>query len=209
MYTKTWSPRFRTQVGAFLEVAEGNRFAGAGGNRYSFIYSGDVNGDGSSNDLIYIPRSQSDINLAAYVDATGRTVSVQEQWSRLDAFIQQDDYLSKHRGEIAERFGELNPWYNNVDLRVLQDVGLYTGAKKHSVQLSLDVLNVGNLLNSDWGVRKVADVSATSPLRVVPNATGANGGPVLNFTGPDKTFIDDPDILSRWRVQLGLRYFFN
>ena len=209
VYTKTWSPRFRTQVGAFLEVAEGNRFAGAGGNRYSFIYSGDVNGDGSSNDLIYIPRSQSDINLAPYVDASGRTVSVQEQWSRLDAFIQQDDYLSKHRGEIAERFGELNPWYNNVDLRVLQDVGLYTGAKKHSVQLSLDVLNVGNLLNSDWGVRKVADVSATSPLRVVPNATGANGGPVLNFTGPDKTFIDDPDILSRWRVQLGLRYFFN
>ena len=45
-YSKTWSERFKTQLGMFVEVAEGNRFAGAGGNRYSFVYSGDVNGDG-------------------------------------------------------------------------------------------------------------------------------------------------------------------
>ena len=46
-YIKPWSERFRTSIGLFVEVAEGNRFAGpAGGNRYSFIYSGDVNGDG-------------------------------------------------------------------------------------------------------------------------------------------------------------------
>lgn len=208
VYTKTWSPRFRTQVGAFLEVAEGNRFAGAGGNRYSFIYSGDVNGDGQAgNDLIYIPRNQSDIVLAPYVDRTGRTVTAQEQWTQLDAFIRQDDYLRKHRGEIAERFGAVNPWYSDVDLRVLQDVGLYAGAKKHTLQLSLDVLNVGNLINSDWGVRKVANVSATSPLTLVQ--FDASGAPVFNFTGPSKTFIDDPDLLSRWRAQVGLRYFFN
>ena len=45
-YVKPWSPTLRTSIGLFVEVAEGNRFAGAGGNRYSFIYSGDVNGDG-------------------------------------------------------------------------------------------------------------------------------------------------------------------
>ena len=208
VYTKTWSPRFKTQVGAFLEIAEGNRFAGAGGNRYSFIYSGDVNGDGNTgNDLIYIPRSQSEINLTSYVDRTGRTVSAAEQWSQLDTFIQQDDYLSKHRGEIAERFGAVNPWYNNLDLRILQDVGLYSGAKKHSVQVSLDLLNIGNLLNSDWGVRKVANPAATSPLTLV--RFNASGAPVFNFTGPSSTFIDDPDLLSRWRAQVGLRYFFN
>jgi hypothetical protein len=208
VYTKTWSPRFRTQVGGFLEIAEGNRFAGAGGNRYSFIYSGDVNGDGQAgNDLIYIPRTQADINLTSYVDRTGRTVTAQEQWSQLDAFIRQDDYLSKHRGEIAERFGAVNPWYSNIDLRVLQDIGLYAGAKKHTLQLSLDLLNVGNLLNSGWGVRKVASASATSPLTLV--RFDAGGAPVFNFTGPTSTFIDDPDLLSRWRAQLGVRYFFN
>ena len=45
-WTKNWSENARTSIGMFLEIGEGNRFAGAGGNRYSFIYSGDVNGDG-------------------------------------------------------------------------------------------------------------------------------------------------------------------
>jgi len=209
VYTKTWSPRFRTQIGGFLEIAEGNRFAGAGGNRYSFIYSGDLNGDGGTgNDLIYIPRNQAESHLAQYTDQNTNVVhTVEEQWAALDAFIRQDDYLNKHRGEIAKRFGAVNPWYNNVDLRILQDIGLYSGAKKHALQLSLDLLNVGNLLNSDWGVRKVATTSATSPLRVA--SVSASGVPQLNFIGPSSTFINDPDVLSRWRIQLGARYFFN
>lgn len=206
-YTKTWSERYRTQVGLFAEVAEGNRFAGAGGNRYSFIYSGDVNGDGYSNDLIYIPRTESEIRLAPFQDANGQTVSAQEQWTRLNAFIEQDDYLSGHRGEIAERFGALNPWYTNLDLRVLQDFVISRGLKRHTFQLSLDVLNVGNLLNSDWGVRKVASATATSPLRLVDFDT--DGEPIFNFTGPSQTFIDDPSLFSRWRAQIGLRYFFD
>ena len=110
-----------------MEVAEGNRFAGAGGNRYSFIYSGDVNGDGSGgNDLIYIPRSQSEIRFAPLVRGSV-TISPAEQWSQLDAFIRQDSYLGKHRGQIADRFGLVNPWYTNVDMRLLQDIALAAG----------------------------------------------------------------------------------
>src|SRR5204863_1455617 len=61
-YRHQWSENLATSFGMFLEVAEGNRFGGAGGNRYSFVYAGDVNGDGSSaNDLIYIPTTQSEI----------------------------------------------------------------------------------------------------------------------------------------------------
>ena len=210
VYAKTWSPRFRTQVGAFLEVAEGNQFAGAGGNRYSYIYAGDANGDGQGgNDLIYIPRSIGDANLVEYQEPNnGPLHTVEEQWAGLDAFIRQDEYLSKHRGEIAERFGAVNPWYSNVDLRILQDIALYSGAKKHALQLSLDVLNVGNLLNSDWGVRKVASATATSPISVAPGNPSAD--PRFIFTGgATSTFIKDPGPLSRWSAQLGLRYFFN
>jgi hypothetical protein len=134
-------------------------------------------------------------------------LSPDEQWARLDAFIEQDAYLRKNRGRIAERFGALNPWYNDIDLRVLQDIVLRQGGKRHTIQLSLDVLNFANLLNSDWGVRKVASVSATSPLTLV--SFNAAGAPVFNFTGPDKTFISDPGLLSRWRAQLGVRYFWN
>ena len=207
VYTKTWSPRFRTQIGGFLEIAQGNRFSATSTNRVSFIYSGDVNGDGATgNDLIYIPRDQSEINFAPDT-VNGVVVSPAEQWAQLDAFIRQDKYLSNNRGKIAERFSEVNPWYSDLDFRILQDIGLYSGAKQHALQLSLDVLNVGNLLNSDWGVRKVANSSAASPLKLVN--FNASGTPVFNFTGPTSTFRDDPDITSRWRIQLGLRYFFN
>jgi Carboxypeptidase regulatory-like domain/TonB dependent receptor len=212
-YVKSWSQSLRTSIGLFVEVAEGNRFAGAGGNRYSFLYSGDVNGDGTGgNDLIYIPRDQSEITLADCPTGCGANVTPEQQWAALNSFIEQDKYLSSHRGEIAERHGAVNPWYNNVDLRILQDFA-FGGVTRHNFQISLDVLNVGNLISSDWGVRKVASAAATSPLRLVTDATGvpqfdANGGPVLQFTGPAETYIDDPSVFSRWRAQLGLRYFF-
>ena len=131
----------------------------------------------------------------------GRTA--QEQWDQLNAFIEQDGYLSKHRGEISQRFGALNPWYHNLDLRILQDFVL----SRHSFQLSIDVLNLTNLINSAWGVRKVASASATSPLTLV--RFDANGEPVFNFNGPAETYIPDPGLLSRWRAQIGLRYLLN
>ena len=203
---KRWSDRQKTRLGAFLEIAEGNRFAGAGGNRYSFIYSGDVNGDGASgNDLIYIPRSQAEITFDPLVTASG-TISPAEQWTRLDAFISQDSYLKDHRGQIAERFGLLNPWYTSLDARVQHDITLMRGGKSHGFEIGLDIMNLPNLLNSSWGVRKIADPTATSPLTLVRFT--AAGAPVFNFTGPSKTFIDDPDLLSRWRAQLGVKYLF-
>ncbi|RIK70304.1 hypothetical protein DCC62_22890, partial [candidate division KSB1 bacterium] len=82
------------------------------------------------------------------------------------------------------------------------------GAKRQTIQLSFDILNVPNLINSSWGVRKVASASATSPLRLV-NFDGTSGEPVFNFTGPSETFIDDAGLNSRWQIQVGLRYMFN
>ena len=197
--TKHWSPNVRTQAGLILEVAEGNRYVYSGGNRWSFVYGGDVNGDGvGGNDLIYIPRSQDEITFAGDADA---------QWEAFDAFIEQDPYLSKHRGQIAERFGGLTPWYHTLDLRILQDLSFGSGSKHHGFQLSLDILNLTNLISSDWGVRKIADPLALTPLSLAQPFNGT-GEPVFNFNGVTKTFLDDADITSRFRVQFGLRYFF-
>ena len=188
-YTRTWSERFATHFGLFAEVAQGGRFTAAGGNRFSFVYAGDVNGDGQAgNDLIYVPRDPGEINLAD-----------PSEWALLDAFIEQDRYLSRNRGRISERMGALAPWFNSVDARILQDVRV----RGQTVQISLDVLNVGNLLNSAWGVRKIASPAATSPLRLV-EFDGA-GEPVFEFTGPDRTFMSDPGVFSRWRIQMGAR----
>ncbi len=192
----------------FFEVAEGNLFTTSGGDRYSFVYAGDVNGDGQGgNDLIYIPNNQNEINFQAYTDANGNTVTAQQQWDAFNSFIEQDSYLKENRGKIAERNGLVNPWYFNVDLRVLQDFSFMLFQTKQTFQLSFDILNFANLLNSSWGVRQVADARATSPLTVV--GQDVNMDPILNFdTSLKKTFVDDPGLFSRWQMQFGIRYIF-
>jgi len=195
-YRHVWNNMTSTSIGLFAEIAEGNRYIYSGGNRYSYIYSGDVNGDGyGGNDLIYIPKDANDIVLE---DPT--------EWDALDAFIEQDAYLSQHRGEISERHGGVNPWFYNIDLRILQDFNLDVAGHTHTFQISCDILNVPNLLNDGWGVRKIANPSATSPLTL--KDWDDNGEPILGFTGPEETFMDDPSEFSRWRMQIGLRYLF-
>lgn len=208
-YKHVWSNQWETSFGLFMEVAQGNRFDGAGGNRYSYVYAGDVNGDGSVvNDLIYIPNNQDEINFDPYTDAGGATVTAAEQWTAFNGFIEQDEYLNSHRGQIAERFGALNRWFSNIDLKILQDFILPMSGNKHTFQLSVDILNVANMLNSNWGVRQVATSGATTPLKLV--RFNNNGAPVFNFNKEvTNTFIDDPGLKSRWQMQIGLRYFFN
>lgn len=206
-YKKEWSENLATSIGVFVEVAEGNRFTAAGGNRYSFIYAGDVNGDGQGgNDLIYIPRNAGEINFDPYT-VNGNTVSAADQWTAFNKFITQDDYLNSNRGKIADRFGEINPWYSNIDLRILQDFSFMMGTSKQTFQLSVDILNVANLINSSWGVRKIANSLATSPLELV--RFNSSGAPVFNYKANlTETFTDDPGQFSRWSMQVGLRYMF-
>jgi len=208
-YRHSWSENLATSFGLFVEVAEGNKFAGAGGNRYSFVYSGDVNGDGNSgNDLIYIPKNMSDIKFDPYTPPGGTTVTAAQQAAAFDAFIEQDDYLRTHRGQIADRFGALNPWFSDIDLRVLQDITFLFSGQPHTFELSFDVLNFANVISSDWGVRSAANAAATSPLELV--RFDAGGAPVFNYKATaTKTFSDDPGLNSRWQMQLGLRYLFN
>ena len=198
-YLRKWNEKNSTSFGLFFERAQGNQFLASGGNRYSFIYSGDVNGDGyGGNDLIYIPTGATDIVLADAAD-----------WAALDAFIKQDDYLKEHRGEIAERMGSINPWFTNIDMRIMHEYALSLGEISHNVQVSLDILNVANLLNSSWGVRQIANPAATSPLLLT--GFDGNGEPILDYTGPaigEGTFVDDLGLFSRWQVQFGLRYYF-
>jgi len=190
-YRMNWSEKMSTNFGLFFEMAEGNRYTYSGGNRYSHVYSNDLNGDGYSNDLIYIPTDENDIVLT---DPT--------EWDALDAFISQDPYLSENRGNIAERNGLVNPWFSNIDLKVLNEFNTSAG----KFQLSFDILNFANLINDGWGVRKVADQSALAPLSVTEISEA--GVPTFDFNGAESTFIDDASIFSRWQMQIGLRYIF-
>ncbi|MCB4236026.1 hypothetical protein LDL59_15735 [Kaistella anthropi] len=97
--------------------------------------------------MIYVPRTANEIKLLD--DAKIGTAA--QQWTALNQFIAQDEYLSTRRGQYAERNGAKTPWEHRFDVRVSQDLGLKIGERVHKLQLTFDVFNVGNLLNKDWG----------------------------------------------------------
>ncbi|MCK5077729.1 MAG: TonB-dependent receptor [Calditrichia bacterium] len=198
-YKKEWNPTFATTISAFLEMGQGDRF--------SYVYAGDMNLDGipQNNDLMYIPKSASEINL---VPTDGRTA--EQVWQQLDDYIDQDDYLSSRRGKYAERNGALGQWFSQLDIRILQDFNLNMGKDSHKFQLSIDILNLGNMINNGWGVRKIPYNKA--PLTFMGYV---DGEPTFSFplTADGKplneTFIDYTGLSSRWQAQIGIRYLFN
>jgi hypothetical protein len=118
----------------------------------SYVFSGDANGDTvSGNDLIYIPRNASEMNFVQFTSA-GRTYTVAEQQAAFESVINSDSYLSKHRGEYAQRGAVFLPMLNRIDFSLIQDLFVKTGGVRHGGQIRLDITNFGNLLNSDWGV---------------------------------------------------------
>jgi hypothetical protein len=118
----------------------------------SYVFSGDMNGDSASgNDLIYIPKDASEMNFVTFTTA-GRTYTAADQTAAFEAYIQQDKYLSQHRGEVAERGAVFLPLVSRLDLSLTQDLFAKLGGKKHSGQIRLDITNLGNLVNHNWGV---------------------------------------------------------
>ena len=100
-----------------------------------------------------------------------------------------------------QRYGALAPWRSRWDVKFLQDL-IFNN--KNSLQLSVDILNFGNLLNSDWGV--VKQPNNLSPVGVSVDATNT---PTYTFdTSLTETFGADSSLLSRWQMQFGLRYTF-
>ncbi|WP_072159033.1 TonB-dependent receptor [Persicobacter sp. CCB-QB2] len=189
--------KWATNIALFGEIAKGNR--------YSYTYAGDANLDNINfNDLIYVPASAEEINL---VEKNG--VSAGEQWEALDAFIAQDDYLSSRRGQYAERHGAILPWYAQFDLKILQDFNFEISGRKNTLQLSLDILNVGNMLNSNWGVRQLpTNINPISVEGVEANGDGTFDASYSFNPGLEQSFNDDVSLLSKWQAQVGLRWIF-
>lgn len=175
-----------TTVSTFFEYAQSGR--------YRYIYGGDINNDGSSiNDLLYIPTAS---------EVTQMTFSGPGQAEAFEEFIQQDDYLSDRRGQYAERYGPLAPWRSSWDVKILQDIKLND---QNKFQLSLDILNFGNLINSNWGVVEGPDFD-----QLVGVTVDDQNNPTYTFdVNRRNTFSAITSAISRWRAQVGVRYIFN
>lgn len=186
---KTWNyganDKWATTLSGVVEFAQGGRF--------NYTYAGDINGDGSGlNDLIYIPTA-SEVQAMNFVSP--------EQNDLFEAFIQQDDYMSDNRGDYFERYGALAPWRGKIDMKFIQEL---TIGEDNAIQFSADILNLGNLISSEWGLIQQPD--AVQPIGV---SVDGSGNPTYSFDGNIKeTYVYDISLASRWQVQFGLRYIF-
>ncbi len=176
-------------------------YNGQTGAPFSYIYYGDVNGDGyNQNDLFYIPKNDNDIELGSI--SNGQYVRNAQMYKDFDSFVANSPYLSSHRGQIAARNAAFNPWYNQLDLRLVQDIPV-TG---HKVEVTVDILNFLNLLNSSWGWYQHT-VYNTYTIVSLKGKDPATGKDVYSFSKPqNNTPWSADNILSRWSMQLGLRF---
>lgn len=179
------------------------------GNRYAYVYGGDINNDGTgTNDLMYVPTNAEVgiMNFTPFTDVNGNVQSAAAQRIALNNFIEQDSYLKKRRGNYTEKYGAVSPGFSQLDLRLLQDLKVKVGKSWNTIQFSVDIQNLGNMLSSKWGVRKYA----TTTGYYQPLSVGlAGNSPVFQFDpSQTKTFTSSPELISRWQVQLGLRYIF-
>lgn len=201
---------YRLQYAKHLATSIGIFYTGYRPGNYSYMYTTDMNQDGQKNDLIYIPKTKDEL---LFIDKNGFTAA--EQADAFWNFVNQDSYLKEHKGEYAEAYGAYLPWVHRFDFKVVQDFKIRAGKTHHTLQVSVDILNVGNLIKSSWGVFK--------------STSACNGGRLLQYEGvnenkipqysmyydtatksfPKTTFDSDRSVSNCWKLQVGVRYIFN
>ena len=145
----------------------------------------------------------------------GHTYTAAEQATAWEAYINQDPYLSQHRGEYAVRNGVHLPMVFRLDFSVAQDIFKDVGGRRHSLQFRADFLNFGNLLNHDWGVgQRLVGGSATLSQPLIAKGADAQGratyqlrvvgNQLLNHSFETTAFERDV-----YRIQFSLRYTFD
>lgn len=176
-------------------------YTGYSPSGYSFFYNGDINGDGIKNDLMYIPKDDSEIKFSSDADR-------QAFWQ----FVEQDSYLKNHKGEYAEAYGARAPFVHRFDFRWVHDFDVKIGSSRNRLQLSLDIMNVGNLFNSKWGVEK--NMSSCNNGQILKIDKIENNTPVFsmmknNGEYPTKTWNFNHNYSQCWKMQIGVKYTFN
>ena len=178
-------------------------YTGYSPSGYSFYYDGDINGDGNRYDLMYIPKDRNDIHFTSEADAD-------LFWN----FLEQDSYLKSHKGKYAEPYSARAPFVHRFDFRWAHDFDIKIGSTMNRIVLSLDVMNVGNLFNSKWGVEK--NMNGCNDGKVLKVNKIVDGVPYFSMfkdktTGaaPTSTWSFDRNYDQCWKLQFGVKYVFN
>ena len=158
--------------------------------RYSYTMTSNVNGDGGSNSLVYIPTEDQ-------LFAKNSPYTNPEEFNE---FIKADKYLSAHRGMYAERGGALAPWRHTFNFKYERTYKFNCGS---SISAGVDVKNLANLFYRGWG--NVQRLSSSDIVKL--NGNGSEENPyTYTFTNP--TWNTYASTLSTWSAALNLRFNF-
>jgi len=196
-YTFNFLKNAPTSFGLFYGARSGRPYS----TTYNYY---DANGDrAAGNDLVYVPAS---LNEVIMVDSKGGVRADQNAaWNLLNAYIEGDPGLSKYRGQIVPRNASREPWTHSLDARLAQDIPV-PGLKEHRLQVTLDIVNVLNLLNREWGKYQFVSNQNDPPWRL-KGIDAATGKQKVSFSPRNRFVLSQ--LGTRWQMQLGLRYLFN
>ena len=190
-YSKRYGKLFGTTVSLLYQ--------GYSGMRYSLTYAGvDANNDSSyGNTTIYIP-TESELAAMEFENEAQRTA--------FGDYIEATPALRRSRGKFLARNAMQTPFEHHLDLHIAQDF-YFSAESSRKVQISLDVINLGSLISKDWGASYYTSKYKVSPVEVYGFTTDASGNrtPKYRFVGGS---VSRNDLLSRWRMQLGVRVVF-
>lgn len=130
----------------FFGVSMGVRYSGLGGTRYSLRVNGNVNGDFvSSNDLAYVFDPADAATDPTIAEDMENVLANKDNLAR--------ECIESQLGGIAARNGCENDFFGTWDLRVARKF-MVPGQNRTGVELALDVFNVANLIDKEWGTTK-------------------------------------------------------
>lgn len=178
-------------------------YEGRTGNPYSWVFGGDLNGDGVSfNDTVAVPSGLND----------PRFDFSQMPTAQRDAFLAYvaSSELAPYAGGIAPKNAWYEPWVNRLDLKFLQDIPIRGPVK---MQVFLDFVNFGAFISrKTFGYTEIApflsnDVFRTRTLTGNSTAYGPDGRIRPQYTADPTGFTIDNG-MSRWRIQVGAKLLF-
>ncbi len=179
------------------------RYVGQSGRPFSAVVNGDLNGDESNaNDLAFVFDPDDPSTPAEIAAAMRRVLDNPDNVAR--------EYLRENLGRIASRNGGRAPWNSRIDVRLAKGLNLWQG---QAVEFTVDVFNLANLLDSDWGGLYLLPQAISNQNPVLQRI------PLLNIVGFDQatqayryTVNENFGVLQKqgdpWTMQLGARYRF-
>ena len=175
-----------TKISAFYEGLNIGYFSSYSYSRVSYLMN-NVSGAGSAAQLIYIPTDSELASMPFSSDANK---------AEYQKFLASDKYTKNHRGQYSERNGVVAPWLNRINVRVAQDFHFNIAERQQTLEIGLDIKNVGNLINKAWG--NYQQLSSNNILTYKDNK--------YTFSAP--TWTPFNDLASTWQMLISARWSF-